>query len=66
MPKMVYDERYGKVSYAQRAAYRKHNIAPVDHDDLVDEFGAENHKAITEAVKERSQETGYYQRRRWP
>jgi hypothetical protein len=51
--KMVYSEWYGDISYAQRAAYRKHNISPSDHDDLVREFGEDNYTAITAAVKER-------------
>ena len=59
--KLVYDEQYGTLSYAQRSAYRKFNIAPIDHDDLVDEFGETNHVAITKAVKERST-SGMYQK----
>jgi hypothetical protein len=51
--KMVCDEWYGELSYAQRAAYRKYNISPSDHDDLVREFGEHHHAAITAAVKER-------------
>jgi hypothetical protein len=33
--KMVYDEWYGELSYAQRAAYKKHNVSPSDHDSLM-------------------------------
>lgn len=51
--KIIFDEWYGEISYAQRAAYRKYNISPSDHRDLVREFGEENHQAITNAVKER-------------
>jgi hypothetical protein len=51
--KMVYSEFYGELSYSQRAAYRKHNISPSDHDDLCREFGEDNYAAITAAVKER-------------
>ena len=51
--KIVFDEWYGELSYSQRAAYRKHNISPSDHDDLCREFGEHNHAAITAAVKER-------------
>lgn len=58
--KMVYDEWYGVLAYAQRAAYRKFNVSPADHDDLVDEFGPHAHAEITAAVKRRS-ENGYYQ-----
>ena len=57
--KIVFDEWYGNLSYAQRAAYRKYNISPSDHDMLVMEFGAENHDAITKAVVERQ---GAYKR----
>lgn len=61
MAKMVYDEFYGELTYAQRAAYRKNNVSPADHHDLVDEFGETNHAAITQAVKERSDD-GMYRR----
>lgn len=57
--KMVYDEWYGTLSFAQRAAYRKFNVSPSDHDFLVREFGENSHAAITKAVKDRSPE-GYY------
>lgn len=63
--KMVRDEWYGELSYAQRAAYRKHNVSPSDHDDLVDEFGADSHEAITRVVKQRSEAHGIYQAP-WP
>ena len=49
--KMVFDEWYGEISFAQRAAYRKHNVSPADHRDLVDMFGEDSHAEITEAVK---------------
>lgn len=65
MPKMVYDEWYGEISYAQRAAYRKYNVSPSDHDLLVDEFGAGNHEVITRVVKQRSEGSGIYQAP-WP
>lgn len=51
MPKMVYDEWYGELTYAQRAAYRKHNVSPSDHRTLVDVFGEKAHAEITAAVK---------------
>lgn len=65
MSKLVYDEWYGTLTFAQRAAYRKFNVSPSDHDSLVDEFGADNHNDITAAVKQRSQEDGMY-RAPWP
>lgn len=49
--KMVYDEWFGTLSYAQRAAYRKHNVTPYEHDRLVEHFGETAHAEITEAVK---------------
>lgn len=60
MAKMVYDEWYGELTYAQRAAYRKYNVSPSDHDELV-EFcgGADKHAEITQAVKDASPQ-GYF------
>jgi len=52
--KIVFAEWYGRLSFAQRAAYRKFNVSPSDHDLLVDEFGASEHAKITAAVKARS------------
>ena len=48
---LVYDESYGELSIAQRAAYRSHNIPPALHDELVEYFGADSHAAITAYVK---------------
>lgn len=58
--KLVYDEWYGELSYAQRAAYRKYNVSPMDHTLLEREFGQGAHAEITKAVKERST-SGMYQ-----
>lgn len=55
MAKMVFDERFGEITFAQRAAYRKYNVSQSDHDDLVDMFGT-NHAGITAAVKEFSRD----------
>lgn len=52
--KIVYDEFFGELSYAQRAVYRKYNVSPADHQMLVDEFGETEHAKITQAVKDRS------------
>lgn len=52
MAKMVFDERFGEMTFAQRAAYRKYNVSQSDHDDLVMVFGEDNHAAITQAVKD--------------
>lgn len=51
MPKIIFDENYGNVSFAQRAAYRKFNVSPSDHEDLADHFGADAHEEITRFVK---------------
>lgn len=51
--KIIFDEWYGDISFAQRAAYRKLNISPYDHQMLCAEFGESNHAAITAAVKQR-------------
>jgi hypothetical protein len=63
--KMVYSEWFGELTYAQRAAYKKYNVSPSDHDDLVREFGAEAHAKITAAVKERSTSGMYRQPLPW-
>lgn len=49
--KIVFDEFYGDMSYAQRAAYRKHNVSPSDHDALLQYFFPDDHAAITKYVK---------------
>ena len=64
MAKLIYTDDYGTVSFAQRTAYRKFNVTPSEHEDLVDEFGRANFVAITAAVKARSTK-GYYQDPRW-
>jgi hypothetical protein len=50
MAKMVFDEAYGTLTFAQRAAYRKYNVSPSDHDTLVEAFGEDAHSAIQAAV----------------
>lgn len=54
MAKMVFDEMYGELTFAQRAAYRRYNVSPSDHNDLIDTFGEGEHAAITAAVKKYS------------
>lgn len=49
--KLVFDEFYGTLSFAQRTAYKAKNIPPALHDELVEYFGAGNHSAITTYVK---------------
>lgn len=41
MAKIVYDESYGELTYAQRACYRKHNVPPAMHDYLYDRFNGD-------------------------
>lgn len=59
MAKMIFDEWYGEISYAQRAAYRKFNVSPSDHDDLVRVFGEDAHADITAAVKKYSSNNNF-------
>lgn len=58
--KTVFDEWYGTLSYAQRAAYRKYNVSPSDHSYLIARYGETAHRQITDHVVECSQEHGYY------
>lgn len=48
----VYYESYGELSVAQRAAYRRYNVSPADHDMLVVRFGEGAHEAIAAFVRE--------------
>jgi len=64
MTKMIFDESYGELSYAQRAAYRKHNVTPHEHDDLVRAYGEDEHAKITAAVKQFSP-SGYFDTSAW-
>lgn len=52
----IFHEQYGEVSRPQLAAYRKHNISPSDHDDLVRHFGEGAHADITKWVKDQAAE----------
>lgn len=54
MASMTYHESYGELTVAQLRAYKKHNVSPSDHDDLVETFGEDAHAAITAAVKKYS------------
>lgn len=57
MTKMVYDEWYGELTYAQRACYRKYNVPPAMHSQLVERFG-DDPKAIIEFIKRMVAEHG--------
>ena len=48
---MTFHECYGDVSRAQLAAYKRHNVSPYDHDQLVQLYG-DNHQLITQVVKD--------------
>lgn len=56
--KIVFDEFYGELSYAQRAAYRKYNVSPSDHDHILKYFYPDDYQAITEYVKANGEENG--------
>ena len=56
---LVFDEWYGHISRPERAAIKKYNVSPMDHEMLCDEFGRDNHAVITRMIKERSPH-GYY------
>lgn len=51
MARTVYDEWYGELTFAQRAAYRANNVPPALHDELIEYFGRTGHAAITAYVK---------------
>jgi hypothetical protein len=51
MAKIVYDEWYGELTFAQRAAYRKYNIPPALHTELVERFG-NNGDEIVKFIKD--------------
>lgn len=54
MAKIVFEEAYGNLSYAQRAAYRRYNVSPSDHDMLTDIVRADAHEDLTQIVKDYS------------
>lgn len=56
--KIIFDEFYGELSFAQRAAYRKYNVSPSDHDHLLAYFHDDAHKEITEYVIENAKQNG--------
>lgn len=61
--KLVYDEWFGTLSYAQRAAYRKYNVSPYEHDRLCEHYGEDDHAAITTAVKDSVGPSGMFELR---
>ena len=56
--KIVFDEWYGTMSYAQRAAYRKYNVSPSDHDQILRHFEINDYRGITDYVKSNAEENG--------
>lgn len=57
MAKLVFDEWYGTLTYAQRACYRKNNVPPAMHDMLVERFG-DDPQAIIAFIKSVVSERG--------
>lgn len=55
----TFHERFGEVTRAQLAAYRKYNVSQSDHNDLAEAFGESDHAGITAFVKRHS-ESGMY------
>lgn len=58
MASMTFHERFGEVSKAQLAAYRKHNVSQSDHETLAFWLGEEQHADITKAVKDERNHQG--------
>lgn len=56
--KIVFDEWYGELSYKQRAAYRKYNVSPSDHDHILRYFHDTSHNEIADYVKANAEENG--------
>lgn len=56
--KIVYDERFGEISFKQRAVYRKFNVAPYDHDTIVRRYGNDHDKAVRHVVE--NSKRGHY------
>jgi hypothetical protein len=54
MAKIIFDEAYGNLSFAQRAAYRKYNVSPSDHDMLTQIVRKDAHADLTQIVKDYS------------
>ena len=54
MTKLVFDERFGTMSFAQRAAYRKYNVSQSDHDMLTEVIREDAHADLTQIVKDYS------------
>lgn len=59
MPKMVYDEWYGDLTYALRTQIRAKNVPPALYDELVDYFGAGNFDAMTAYLKAKPRSMNY-------
>ena len=56
--KVVFDEFYGEVSIAQRRAYKKYNVSPSDHSDILMYFRENRHADITRYVTRNAEENG--------
>lgn len=60
MSKIVFDESYGELSYKQRAAYRKHNVSPADHDVIVIRYGDNHDHAVRHVTSPVNLRDGMY------
>ncbi len=60
---LTFHENYGEVTRAQLAAYRKYNVSPSDHDDLVEAFGSDRGRILNYVLNH--SEEGYYTGTPW-
>lgn len=58
MAALIFHESYGEVTRPQLAAYRKRNVSPMDHEELVRVFG-DDRQAIVRAVGEYAGQGGF-------
>lgn len=56
MAVLVFDEMYGELTFALRAAIRRYNVSPSDYDSLCDELGAENFDEKKRVIIEHSKD----------
>ena len=58
--KMTYHESYGDVSALQLQTYRRHNVSPADHNDLVENFGENPTRIIDYIARNAAGNGGIY------
>lgn len=56
--KIIFDEWYGEVSVAQQQAYKKYNVSPSDHNDILMYFRKNRHDDIVRYVRRNAEENG--------